>query len=136
MEPDDPVPSADPYDWTIDEVIQALTSPNGLLAKGISSFNFGKIKDDLRSNDVNGDVLLAELHTREAIKETFGITSRGQQRQFVKEILNLRQTSEKWQLSPEGIEERRVRENQLLAEEHASHIRYLTASPAGRERYA
>ena len=118
---------ADPYEWGVDEVVQALCSPNGLLGQKVKTHDLPKIERDLRANDVDGEVLLSELIKDECLRNDLGIHSIGQLRAFKNIIRGLRDQSRKWQESSEGLQERTTNEGQQ-ATQVASVLRQLISA--------
>ena len=104
MDADDTLPQKDPFDWGIDEVVQAFCSPNGILDRHDAVWKLDEIEKDLRANDVTGEVLLSELHDRGTFKEVFKISSLGKGSLFTKEVRRLRAISEKWRQVPEAMQ--------------------------------
>ena len=127
---DSAVSAVDPYDWSIDEVIHAFCSSNGLLIRRHKTYDLDKIARDLRDNDVNGEVLLSELPTGTCLKDDFGIRSIGQLKAFKEEIVQLRSRSQKWQQSPDAVQERTETKSQQKFNQIASFFHRLTSTPA------
>ena len=67
----------DPWDWSVDEVLFALTDPNSQLLRANGSLllpNPNILSNVLRENDVNGLALLTEVNAQ-SLREEMGIRS-------------------------------------------------------------
>ncbi|MCJ1328504.1 hypothetical protein MMC10_005181 [Thelotrema lepadinum] len=122
--------TADPYDWSVDEVIHAFCSPYGLLIRRYKTYDLTKIAKDLKDNDVNGEVLLSELPTGSYLKDDFGIRSIGQLKAFKEEIFKLRSKSQRWQQSPASVQEKNETESKQKLDQIASFFHHFNPTPA------
>ena len=87
----------DPFDWSIEEVVANLCSPNGLLQTQFSPFcpNLTDLARNLKENDISGEFLLTEVSDSH-LKEDFNIKSIGQRVSINRTIQALRKRSAKF----------------------------------------
>ncbi len=89
----------DPWEWTVDQVIDALTDNDSQLLRSNTSLSLPNshiLANVLRQNDVNGLALLT-LVTTDCLRDELGIKSLGHRAAIIQLIRQLQDTSPKFQ---------------------------------------
>ena len=88
--------SQDPYEWSVEDVIDSLCSPHGLLSlthpNCRAAPDFANV---LRDNDITGAMLLTEVD-RDLLRSDFGVKSAGKRGAVIDIINHLRSISQKY----------------------------------------
>ena len=95
MEPE----AEDPWDWSIDQVVHSLCSPEGLMRNDLSgtrnNIDFTQLASVLRENDITGSVFLNEVDNS-FLKDELGIKSAGQRAVLLRAQSSLRTASARY----------------------------------------
>lgn len=98
--------SEDPWDWSVEQVIQEFCRPDHGRPAWCSSTDvlpdYSRFERDLRDNDVTGEVILTTI-SKDVLRDDLKIKSIGQRHAIEKGIKYLRSRSLKFQASPANV---------------------------------